>query len=447
MTKASTKRKNNKDLQVEKEMIHILRLRIIPRTEGNKKDSAKVTIPTLYLGMSRMAPIGEFEDHLIERKITNTFDKDDKNFIRNSFNFIFPSETNQDKIISHSFLGSKKRSYLPDFSYNSFTISLGQDSLSSIITALASFNWLKRILGSNYQGGILVIDEVDAGFHPKAQEKLIGLLIKKARDLELQIILTSHSLTVLKAIFDSSDHPGDKQDKVIYLQDSQYPRLMNNPTYTKVKEDMLLLPDKEKNNEIKVYFEDDEALFFFLKILDYIKTTNSKDILEVNLKLIPLHVGCDTLLNLYKGDDYFQRVVIIPDNDVFSSGSNRNIISQQKSICPLPGNTNFDNSTPKTDRSPERILYNFIQEKINFPDTSLFWHSMPEKYTTDYVRANILSDPMNKNWEIMKQRFNQNKDFISECKLIQKWCDENSNSIKRFIEDLTNAIKYCLALI
>lgn len=47
MTKASTKRNNNKDLQVEKEMIHILRLRIIPRTEGNKKDSAKVTIPTL----------------------------------------------------------------------------------------------------------------------------------------------------------------------------------------------------------------------------------------------------------------------------------------------------------------------------------------------------------------------------------------------------------------
>ena len=47
----------------------------------------------------------------------------------------------------------------------------------------------------------------------------------------------------------------------------------------------------------------------------------------------------------------------------------------------------------------------------------------------------------------MKQWFNQNKDFISECKLIQKWCGENSNSIERFIGDLTNAIKYCLALI
>lgn len=61
--------------------IYIPRMRVIPRTDkesssqidnfledNNIGDSAKLTIPTIYLGMSRVSPIGEFDQHEITRK-------------------------------------------------------------------------------------------------------------------------------------------------------------------------------------------------------------------------------------------------------------------------------------------------------------------------------------------------------------------------------------------
>ncbi len=48
---------------------------------------------------------------------------------------------------------------------------MGQDCLGSMATALASFNQLKRDMGDAYPGGLLVIDEMDVGFHPHAIER------------------------------------------------------------------------------------------------------------------------------------------------------------------------------------------------------------------------------------------------------------------------------------
>lgn len=245
--------------------IEIVRLRIIPRTtkhieaptednetlthppsiESKIGGSAKMPIPTLYLGMSRMTPIGEFQTDLIDRRTISKMDEEDKVFIQEAFDKVLPFHKKSDQIVSHSFKDSKKGSHIPAFTHNSFTISLGQDSLSTIVTALASFNHLKRTQASEYNGGILVIDEVDAGLHPRAQEKLIHLLHQSARKLNLQIIITTHSLTVIKSLLHKNEHSGVKVNNVVYLMDSNYPRIMENPTYTKIKNDMLTLPPSE----------------------------------------------------------------------------------------------------------------------------------------------------------------------------------------------------------
>ena len=242
--------------------IEVFRLRLIPRTthifstedsdaqHDDKVNSKKVPIPTLYLGMSRMTPIGEFESSLIDRKTLARMDEEDKRFIFDSFYSVLPFKKEGDAVTSHSFAGSKKGSVLPSFQHHSFTVSLGQDSLSAIITALASFNRLKRTKPDEYQGGILVIDEVDAGLHPRAQEKLIELLHQQSRRLDLQIILTTHSLTVMKSILNKNDHPGSKVNDVVYLTDSNHPRIMEQPTYTKIKTDMLVLPPSEPKPDV-----------------------------------------------------------------------------------------------------------------------------------------------------------------------------------------------------
>ena len=443
---------NNSLSSSSEPLINIWRLRIIPRTqqlpntpeiEGwdeKLKGAGKMPIPTLYLGMSRMTPIGEFDAELIDKKTIRKMNGEDKNFIVNSFKDVLYFDESDNEITAHSFSSSKKSSYLPSFPYHSFTVSLGQDSLSSIVTALASFNYLKRTSPQTYSGGILVIDEVDAGLHPRAQEKLINLLHTQARKLNLQIILTTHSLTVIKTILSKNEHPGEKVNNVVYLQDSNFPRIMENPTYTKIKNDMLVLaPLEDKPETIKLYFEDDEALFFFKQILKYKNIIHDKDYFGKELELISLSVGCNILLDLHKGDSYFQSVILIPDNDVFSSESNRKTIEENPNICPLPNDSTFTDNTRHTERNPEMILYRFLQRKLEGHNDN-FWKQMPGAYTSDYVRDRVMTLTSNSNRDENKKWFQDNVNFIEKSGIIEKWCGENEKQVDMFLERIVEAV-------
>ena len=443
---------NNSLSSSSEPLINIWRLRIIPRTQQlpntpeievldeKLKGAGKMPIPTLYLGMSRMTPIGEFDAELIDKKTIRKMDGEDKNFIVNSFKDVLYFDESGNEITAHSFSSSKKSSYLPSFPYHSFTVSLGQDSLSSIVTALASFNYLKRTSPQTYSGGILVIDEVDAGLHPRAQEKLINLLHTQARKLNLQIILTTHSLTVIKTILSKNEHPGKKVNDVVYLQDSNFPRIMENPTYTKIKNDMLVLaPLEDKPETIKLYFEDDEALFFFKQILKYKNIIHDKDYFGKELELISLSVGCNILLDLHKGDSYFQSVILIPDNDVFSSESNRKTIEENPNICPLPNDSTFTDNTRHTERNPEMILYRFLQRKLEGHNDN-FWKQMPGAYTSDYVRDRVMTLTSNSNRDENKKWFQDNVNFIEKSGIIEKWCGENEKQVDMFLERIVEAV-------
>ena len=443
---------NNSLSSSSEPLINIWRLRIIPRTQQlpntpeievldeKLKGAGKMPIPTLYLGMSRMTPIGEFDAELIDKKTIRKMNGEDKNFIVNSFKDVLYFDESGNEITAHSFSSSKKSSYLPSFPYHSFTVSLGQDSLSSIVTALASFNYLKRTSPQTYSGGILVIDEVDAGLHPRAQEKLINLLHTQARKLNLQIILTTHSLTVIKTILSKNEHPGKKVNDVVYLQDSNFPRIMENPTYTKIKNDMLVLaPLEDKPETIKLYFEDDEALFFFKQILKYKNIIHDKDYFGKELELISLSVGCNILLDLHKGDSYFQSVILIPDNDVFSSESNRKTIEENPNICPLPNDSTFTDNTRHTERNPEMILYRFLQRKLEGHNDN-FWKQMPGAYTSDYVRDRVMTLTSNSNRDENKKWFQDNVNFIEKSGIIEKWCGENEKQVDMFLERIVEAV-------
>lgn len=443
---------NNSLSSSSEPLINIWRLRIIPRTQQlpntpeievldeKLKGAGKMPIPTLYLGMSRMTPIGEFDAELIDKKTIRKMNGEDKNFIVNSFKDVLYFDESDNEITAHSFSSSKKSSYLPSFPYHSFTVSLGQDSLSSIVTALASFNYLKRTSPQTYSGGILVIDEVDAGLHPRAQEKLINLLHTQARKLNLQIILTTHSLTVIKTILSKNEHPGEKVNDVVYLQDSNFPRIMENPTYTKIKNDMLVLaPLEDKPETIKLYFEDDEALFFFKQILKYKNIIHDKDYFGKELELISLSVGCNILLDLHKGDSYFQSVILIPDNDVFSSESNRKTIAENPNICPLPNDSTFTDNTRHTERNPEMILYRFLQRKLEGHNDN-FWKQMPGAYTSDYVRDRVMTLTSNSNRDENKKWFQDNVNFIEKSGIIEKWCGENEKQVDMFLERIVEAV-------
>ncbi|MDT1827834.1 ATP-binding protein, partial [Acinetobacter baumannii] len=81
--------------------------------------------------------------------------------------------------------------------YDHESVSVGEDNTGQILMALFSFQKLKEEY-VDYHGGILLIDEIDAGLFPAAQVELIKILESFAKRLNLQIIFTTHSPIVIQ---------------------------------------------------------------------------------------------------------------------------------------------------------------------------------------------------------------------------------------------------------
>lgn len=437
----------NKDDNEER----IKRLRIHPRTliyENDKEklgSAGKVSLPTIYIGMSRMFPIGENEDEQIERP-SHRMHHEDILFTNECFSEIFNITIEEkNKINAYSIKDVKKKSKIADLGYDPLCISLGQDSISIILMALASFNKLKRELGDQYQGGILAIDELEAGLHPRAQIKLINLLKNRCKNLKLQLLITTHSLTIIKEII---KHEKNSVDKINYLMNSDSPILLTDASYLKIKNDMLSNPllGDNANPILKIYFEDDEAIFLFKNIINYLNL----DINEkygIKTELINTKLGCQQLFHLSSADAEFGGTIIVFDNDVLSSESSRTIIKNNKNFIVLPSDLSFNENTKSTLRNPEAIIFNFLNKLVektndNYED---FWYaSVHYGYSTDSIKE-IYQEFLNNNYDREKNKplFNHHKQYFDKVEIIKYWCKENESEVNKMAEDLDKAIKYC----
>lgn len=438
------------------------RLRIVPRSKDKEKGKvlgigpdAKVNIPTLYLGMSRMLPLGEIEKEKISIKTLKAMSSQDIQYLMELFRKIgqFNIDEDNQSIIGHDIKYFKKRTKLVKLKHNSLSISLGQDSLSSIFTALVSFYRLKRE-DSNYKSGILVIDELDAGLHHSVQIKLIQLLRKEARKLNLQIIFTTHSLTIFKEILNISDEQKEKGkilDNVVYMYDTHTPKVYINPTYLNIKNNQLTqFTNFIPNKKIKVYFEDNESLWFFEQLIKSLQINDFKTRFHIDIELISLKLSCSMLLQLANADNYFQKVIIVLDNDVISEQNNRNIIEKHVNFIVLPGKDNFNDNTNKYLRTPERILYELLQDKVSAYDEN-FWNELSTinggQIDYDYIKDVVLTIKFShiakgKLREEMKDWFIKHKDVIEKINLFSYWAKENPNSLSNFETSLNKAVDF-----
>lgn len=427
------------------------RLKILPRgsQEGwDVGDSAKVNIPTLYLSMSRMLPIGDQQNSL-SSSLYNKISDLDKGYIETKFKQIIDNKIiDNGAATKHELKGTTKKSILPQFEHSTKTISLGQDSLSSIITAFASFNKLMREHPDTYKGGILLIDEIDAGFHPKAQMKLIQLIKNEAKNLKLQVIMTTHSLTVIKEVLKISDETarsGRNVDSVIYIEDVLSPKLMRNPTYQNIKNDMLsILPHPhEELPKSKIYFEDEEAKWFCEQILLFEEINLTKqyghEFVFVSAKL-----GCDNLKALFKADDYFNSVVIVFDNDIISSSTDKKLIQDHNNLIVLPAFVENENCEPNM-RTPEFQLYNILCKLLKDKGNE-FWENLPDGYHMASIKDSFINTfPMTESGnkklrDLRKEWFIEGKDHFELLQIMKYFCNSNIVQTNQFTNDLRSAI-------
>ena len=461
----------NANLPQDKE--YVRRMRIIPRTKEIKADdeeliekysvgsSAKMSVPTLYIGMSRISPIGEFDWGNINHRQLR-IDDSISSFIYNFFDSVIPFSRRNNTVYGHSFSKSNKKSVVPDFGHSSLTISLGQDSLSSIATAIASFNSIKNELKEDYKGGILVIDEIEAGLHPRAQKNLIDQLKKFASILNLQIIMTSHSLTVIKEVIDHENY-NPAIDGIVYITDTRVPKVMENPTYLKIKNDMLLktyssTETVEEIPTIEVYFEDEEAVDFINGIFESLNISNTHKAFGKRLNLNSASLGCSVLLNLSASSEHFTESLIIVDSDTtddVKQGSDKTRLLENNNVLILPVT---DENSAYYKMPPDRIAYYFLYEKyINADANRSFWHDNTSNLlSSDYFAYNM-NDLKHNNRKLhlgeeesisdfVKTKFTRNefkkwykehRSELIEFKIFKLWADENPEYCQDFVEKLS----------
>ncbi|WP_249584353.1 AAA family ATPase [Pseudomonas viridiflava] len=405
--------------------------------------SSKVPLPTIYLGMTRMIPIGESNPEYVESLLDSTIEHSDAEFIKKFINDVInvsgSNVLSKGPITTQSIRGTNKIAKHPEYPHSPKSVSLGQDSLSAIATALASFRRLERDW-TDYPGGLLVIDELDAGFHPHAQQALIEGLKNAAKKLRLQIVGTTHSLCMIEAIHPDTNpinEKGVRVDSVVYITDSIAPRVAENMSFEHIRDDMTLTaptaaPKPVKlDKTLKIYLEDAEANFVLGLLLTQKLKRQINSATGKTLKAIPISVGCNNLQGLQTFDPHFKTVLIVVDADSHVNAALKNVIK-------LPGGS--DNTGRGF--SPERTIYEFAQELMNDDDRHPIARAALNKInvTRDQIGRHLLKGDVNiKERESAKKWMNSKLQTIRDWQLVELWISEHPAAVQRFQQDLIAA--------
>jgi len=428
-----------------------LEARVVPRNVPENGDgftigdSSKVPLPTIYLGMARMLPIGESDPELVDNQPDTAMDPSDATYIADFINrvigFTGPPGLLHN-ITTQAIKGTSKVTKHPQYSHSPKSISLGQDSLSAIATALASFRKLKREW-PDYPGGLLVIDELDAGFHPHAQQKLIEGIKNSAKLLDVQVVATTHSLCLIENVHPESNPIGGKGkhvDSVVYITDSIQPRVTDDFSLEDIRNDMALkapMPEKVPKKILKCYLEDAEASFFLQALLTTKFKAQIKTETNTTLKVIPISIGCGNLQGLPKHDPYFKEVLLVVDADAHKSAGLTNTVK-------LPGLVNGKGA------SPEKTIYEFIKALVQPNDDFLATrkHLKKLKVSSDQLSEHLLQHNLNINdRDAAKRWWNSKLELIKGWKLVHQWLDEHPEQTQAFKDEFLAAAKATAKLV
>ncbi|ECS0442544.1 AAA family ATPase [Salmonella enterica] len=331
-----------------------------PIVRGNdsipgKNQSRNVTHPVIFLSLARLLPITLRTDYSTRDVQYINENSDDirimsnQLLLKNNGCSVTATKGTIDSMVVHG------------DNYDHQSVSVGEDNVGQLIQAIFSFKRLKDLY-ADYHGGILLIDEADAGLFPAAQLELINILAKAAKKYDLQIIMTSHSPLIIEDIFNRS-----KQDangfKTIYLTDTYGDiKTKDNLSWADINADLhvetVKINDEISLPKANVYFEDKEGFDFFKQlIIDR----------RINRILNPLgniNISCTTILDLMarKIPEFTIKSLVILDGDVaLDNSDNAKIAKKERSLCLLPSIL-----------PPDQMIFEFL---YNLPPDDTYWNN------------------------------------------------------------------------
>lgn len=400
------------------------RFRLIPESKGETINSRKKEWPSIYLGLSRLYPIGEAKDEGVNIKDINLSSEERKHFLENYVE-ILNLDVNDEigvELINIDETSRKKGVGVTTSQYSAVTNSAGQDNIGQIILAILSFERLSKSKYSSYNGGLLLIDEIDATLHPVAQIKLIRYLYKMCKHLRLQVIFTTHSVSLLEDICMKTIHNKDEETnnyEIVYLTKRNGPlEILRNPEFFVINNDLKISNAYKSLKQIPVYAEDAEGRWLFDNLIDKYK---------IYVNNIDITLGCSQLLQLNKADPlYFSNVLFVLDGDV--EEEDIKVSSTMKNVIKLPG-----------DVRPEQVIYDFL---IGLENDNEFWvFANRIGFNKEALKEHgpLSNDYQGKERERYKKWFKNNLSIIDSLEVVKYWKESNCTEYNEFIKNFKNA--------
>jgi len=315
-------------------------------TVGEGNTSRNFTHPVVFLSLKRLFPIADrkysVQDHayLMDHKV--------------EFIGLTNELLNRNSSHATGTAGTISSAVAHGDYYDQDSVSAGEDNAGQIILALMSFKKLKQEY-SDYKGGLLLIDEADAGLFPTAQENLFKLLARECRSLKLQVVMTSHSPTLIEHAYEQSKkYP--QLYKTVYLSNTFGPvQVRHDLSWMQISADIhtktIAASGRTSLPRVNVYFEDREAADQFTALL------NRQPLKKFTTPLPDITLGCANYIQLVnKGiQDFSERGLVCLDADAA-------ILLKKKhppTIVLLPG------SVP-----PDQLIF---QHLYNLPPDHAYW--------------------------------------------------------------------------
>jgi len=311
--------------------------------DGNS--SRNFTHPVIFLSLKRLQPIAtrEYKVHSFEYLDAH---RDDFIALNNEI-------LNKSSAAVTGTSGALDSAVAFSNNYDQDSVSVGEDNVGQIVLALMSFRKLKEEY-ADYKGGLLLIDEADAGLFPAAQLQLIDIIEKECTRLNLQVVVTSHSPTLIERTYELSKIY-QRKFKTVYLSDTFGPvRAMPDLSWPEIFSDLhvetIALSNERSAPRINTYFEDAEGADFFDKL---VARQSFKKILR-NLRDVSL--GCTNYVQLIKKGvpEFASKSLIVLDADASSAKTHSTVVL-------LPG------ALP-----PDQLIFEFL---YNLPADDPIWRN------------------------------------------------------------------------
>lgn len=392
--------------------------------------------PVIYLGLSRLVPFGEFNDDEQLAKISKKLPPQYQNEIVRIYKEFTNYEIDFKDTQQMGNIKVRNIFYSNVDGIDSNTISAGEDNLNIILTALISLKYYYESIESTKDiESVLLIDEIDATLHPAFQIKLLSLLREMSEQYKIQIVFTSHSMSLLEEML-------LKKDNVIYLVDNVTSIVeMESPDIYKIKMHLHSLTHNDiyADKVIPIFTEDDEARFILDMLFDYYNN-NCREFRKIStfFHKVYVNISAENLSGIFSDSKLTRttmRSICILDGDHNSDLSNCIIV--------LPGK-----------KSPEQVLLDYAKQLYENDDSFWIETIVIEKgygkvYYIDKIQKKVdaFEEEIKSNKEkgvstkgeirlFNKRVFNENKGFFEL--LFKHWMNnaQNKTEIEQFYSDL-----------